>query len=165
MVVPEIQISIKISYIDENGSRRADTSTIFYYIQSTVTTKNVFECILPNKLKEQINLDRNEYIFIHYNENNSILLLPFATSSSLPIYKEFNGVNVVPFYIHIKTYDSYLNMLNYLTPDCPVCLCRFTSSEFVRPFICRHRICNNCHQRCLQANISGCCYCRESIIV
>jgi hypothetical protein len=158
MVLPELQISIKISYIDENGLRRADTSTHIYYFKSNISTKNVFQRI-SEQLKEQLNLNKEDYFFINYNDS---YLLPFNTQSSLPIYKEFNARTNIPFYIHIYTNETYQAMLNYLQPECPICLNRVSHSTIISPYRCGHGICNSCYETCRLINYNCCCYCRES---
>ena len=161
MVLPELEFTIKISYVDENGLRRADTSTLYYYFESNLSTKNVFQRI-SEKLKEQLNLNNEDYIFINYNDN---FLIPFNTQSSLPIYKEFNSSCSVPFYIHIHTNETYQAMLNYTQSECPICLNRVHHSTLISPYRCGHGICNNCYQHCRMINHNCCCYCRESIRV
>lgn len=161
MVLIETQISIKISYIDENGFYKGENSVFHYYIESRITTKNAFE-IISSQLKEQINLDKNEYMFIHYNNFNCRYLIPYNTNSELSIYKEFNGMNIIPFYIHIITHESYLKMLDHYLPECPICMNRIDVRNFISPFICNHSICNNCFEDCSRRNINRCCYCRES---
>jgi hypothetical protein len=155
-MVPEIIFSIKISYIDENGLYKADSLTLFYHIQSFITRRNAF-ILISEKIKEQLNLNSDEYIFIKYPYTQ---LTPYNTNSILPIYTEFNSEYNVPFYIHIHTHETYRSMLNYISPECPICL---TNSTMVNPYRCGHGICNDCYIRCRQTNNNSCCYCRESI--
>jgi hypothetical protein len=155
-MVPEIRFSIKISYIDENGLHKADSLTLFNNIQSYISTRNAF-IVISDKIKEQLNLNSDEYIFIKYPYTQ---LIPYNTNSILPIYKEFNSEYIVPFYIHIHTHETYRSMLNYISPECPICL---NNSTMVNPYRCGHGICNNCYIRCIQTNNNSCCYCRESI--
>jgi len=157
-MVPELEISIKISYIDEYGIKKADTATLFYYFKLNISTKNAFLTI-SEKIKEQLGLNNDEYIFIKYEYGNT---LPFNTQSCLPIYKEFNTNRTVPFYIHIKTHEFYLKMINFILQECPICLNQISNSRFISPFRCGHSICNDCYQRCRQTNNNSCCYCRES---
>ena len=155
-MVPEIIFSIKISYIDENGLYKADSLTLFYYIKSGISTRNAF-IIISEKIKEQLNLNSDEYIFIKYPYTQ---LTSYNTNSILPIYQEFNSECKVPFYIHIRNHETYRSMLNYISPECPICL---TNSTMVNPYRCGHGICNDCYIRCRQTNNNSCCYCRESI--
>ena len=155
-MVPEIIFSIKISYIDENGLYKAANSTLFYYIKSGISTRNAF-IIISEKIKVQLNLNSDEYIFIKYPYTQ---LTSYNTNSILPIYQEFNSECKVPFYIHIRNHETYRSMLNYISPECPICL---TNSTMVNPYRCGHGICNDCYIRCRQTNNNSCCYCRESI--
>jgi hypothetical protein len=155
-MLPEILFSIKISYIDENGLYKADTTTLFYHIQSYISTRNAF-IVISEKIKEQLNLNCDQYIFIKYPYTQ---LTPYNTNSILPIYKEFNSEYSVPFYIHIHTHETFRSMLNYISPECPICL---NNSTMINPYRCGHGICNDCYIRCRQTNNNSCCYCRESI--
>jgi hypothetical protein len=158
MVLPELEFTVKISYVDENGFRRADTSTLFYYLKSNISTKNAFE-IISQQLKDQLNLNKEDYFFINYNDT---FVLPFNTQSSLPIYKEFNSRCSIPFYIHIHTNETYRAMLNFIQSECPICLNRVPHTSMISPYLCGHGICNDCYQRCRLVNHNCCCYCRES---
>ena len=158
-MVPEIKISIKISYIDENGLCKADASKMFYYIKCVISTRNAFQHI-SEKIKEQLNLNKDDYIFIKYPYTH---LTPYNTQSVLPIYEEFNAECCVPFYIHIHTHETYQSMINYIYPECPICLNRISNLTMISPYRCGHCICNNCYERCRQTNNNSCCYCRESI--
>jgi hypothetical protein len=155
-MLPEILFSIKISYIDENGLHKADNLTLFYYIKCSILTRNAF-IIISGKIKEQLNLNSDEYIFIKYPYTQ---LTSYNTNSILPIYEEFNSECSVPFYIHIRNHETYRSMLNYISPECPICL---TNSTMINPYRCGHGICNDCYIRCRQTNNNSCCYCRESI--
>jgi len=157
-MVPEMIFSIKISYIDDNGLYKADTSTMFYYIKCVISTRNAFQ-LISEKIKEQLNLNKDDYIFIKYPYTQ---LTPYNTESILPIYEEFNAQSV-PFYIHINRHDIYQSMLNYISPECPICMNRIFNLTMVSPYRCGHSICNECYQRCRQTNNNSCCYCRESI--
>ena len=160
-MVCETTITIKINYITENGSKKTDTVTLYYYVKSNLLTKNAFDYI-SNKLKEQLNLNRNEYIYIHFNNG---VLIPFNTNSNEMIYDEFNGNPTVPFYINILTHESYQAMVNFLLPECPICMNRNSNLIMVSPYRCGHRICSSCHQRCRETNHFSCCYCREEILI
>jgi len=159
-MVFEMEFSIKIMYIDQFGSNRTDTSTLFYYINSNFSTKNAFE-IISNNIKIQLNLDKDEYQYIHYKNG---VLNPFINQlqSNTIIYKEFNGESNIPFYIKIFTNESYQSMINFILPECPICMNGISRSNLISPYRCGHRICNDCYHRCILTNHSCCCYCRES---
>jgi len=160
-MIPELTIAIKISYIDENGTIKADTCTLFYYVKLNVSTKNAF-IFISEKIKEKLNLNSNEYIFIKYNSGYD-MNIQFNTQSSQTVYSEFNTNGTVPFYIHIQTHESYLKMISFLLQECPICLNQISNARFISPFRCGHSICNDCYQRCRQTNHNSCCYCREII--
>jgi hypothetical protein len=157
-MVFKMEFSIKIMYMEHNGVIQTDTSTLFYQFNSNISTKNAFNTI-SDKLKEQLNLNKNEYTFIYYDDG---LLIPFDTENDEIIYTKFNRQHSVPFYIQIITTTSYYSMMNYLIQECPICMNRIGRSHMISPYRCGHSICNNCYQRCIQTNHLSCCYCRES---
>jgi len=161
-MVFEIEFSIKIMYFDQEGVLQTDTATMFYHLKSNYSTKNAFE-IISNNIKNQLNLDRDEYHFIRYNYGVSI---PFINQlqNNTTIYSEFNGESSVPFYIRIHTHESYQSITNFILPECPICMNRMSQINMISPYRCGHRICNDCDHRCRQTNHRSCCFCRETVL-